>query len=58
MFHLIAIQAGHAFLHEHGWFLPVSLVLTIVLAYASYRWFESPFLRLKQHFTHVESHPV
>ena len=34
------------------------LILTIVLASASYRWLESPFLRLKEKFEAVRSRPV
>lgn len=34
------------------------LLLTIVLASASYRWLESPFLRLKEKFAAVKSRPV
>ena len=34
------------------------LILTIVLASASYRWLESPFLRLKEKFAAVKSRPV
>jgi peptidoglycan/LPS O-acetylase OafA/YrhL len=36
----------------------VGLALTIALAAASYRWLESPFLRLKERFAHVQSRPV
>jgi peptidoglycan/LPS O-acetylase OafA/YrhL len=36
----------------------VGLALTIVLAAASYRWLESPFLKLKERFAHVQSRPV
>jgi len=36
----------------------VSLVFTILLASASYRWLESPFLKLKERFSHVHSRPV
>jgi peptidoglycan/LPS O-acetylase OafA/YrhL len=36
----------------------IGLALTIVLAAASYRWLESPFLRLKERFAHVQSRPV
>jgi peptidoglycan/LPS O-acetylase OafA/YrhL len=34
------------------------LIITIVMASVSYRFFETPFLRLKKRFTIVESRPV
>ena len=36
----------------------VSLVFTVLLAAASYRWLESPFLKLKERFSYVQSRPV
>jgi peptidoglycan/LPS O-acetylase OafA/YrhL len=36
----------------------VALALTIALAAASYRWLESPFLRMKERFARVQSRPV
>lgn len=36
----------------------VAMPLTIVVAHFSYRWFESPFLRLKERFEVVRSRPV
>jgi peptidoglycan/LPS O-acetylase OafA/YrhL len=36
----------------------IGLALTLALASASYRWLESPFLRLKERFAHVQSRPV
>ena len=33
----------------------IALMLTVALAAASYRWLETPFLKLKQRFTHVLS---
>jgi len=36
----------------------VGFALTVALAFASYRWIESPFLRLKDRFARVLSRPV
>jgi len=36
----------------------VGFVLTLLLAFASYRWVESPFLRMKDRFARVLSRPV
>jgi peptidoglycan/LPS O-acetylase OafA/YrhL len=36
----------------------LGLVVTVVLAFVSYRWIESPFLRLKNRFAPVLSRPV
>lgn len=36
----------------------VGLAFTVTIAAASYRWLESPFLRLKERFAHVRSRPV
>jgi peptidoglycan/LPS O-acetylase OafA/YrhL len=36
----------------------LGLLLTIALSSISYRWLESPFLRLKDRFAVVQSRPV
>jgi peptidoglycan/LPS O-acetylase OafA/YrhL len=36
----------------------VGFVLTLLLAFTSYRWVESPFLRMKDRFARVLSRPV
>ncbi len=36
----------------------VGFVLTLLLAFASYRWVESPFLRMKDRFARVLSRPI
>jgi peptidoglycan/LPS O-acetylase OafA/YrhL len=38
--------------------VPVAFALTCAFAALSYRWLESPFLRLKERFTVVKSRPV
>jgi peptidoglycan/LPS O-acetylase OafA/YrhL len=46
----------------HGWqrlgTTALGLVMTLLLAFSSYRWVESPFLRMKDRFTTVLSRPV
>ena len=63
MLHLTAILILENLLHPvWGWQLlgtkALALVMTVILAFASYRWVESPFLRLKDHFATVLSRPV
>jgi peptidoglycan/LPS O-acetylase OafA/YrhL len=38
--------------------MALGFVMTVILALASYRWIESPFLRLKERFSTVTSRPV
>jgi peptidoglycan/LPS O-acetylase OafA/YrhL len=56
---LLALSLFHP---ARGWDLlavkTLGLAVTVVLAFASYRWIESPFLRLKNHFAPVLSRPV
>jgi peptidoglycan/LPS O-acetylase OafA/YrhL len=56
---LIALQLVHP---RWGWPLLAAKLLglgiTVILAWASYRWLESPFLRWKDRFARVLSRPV
>lgn len=38
--------------------IPLGAAMTIAIAAASYRWFESPFLRLKSRFEFIASRPI
>jgi peptidoglycan/LPS O-acetylase OafA/YrhL len=63
MLHLTGILILHSLLRPAwGWQLlatkGLGLAMTVILAFASYRWVESPFLRRKDHFATVLSRPV
>jgi peptidoglycan/LPS O-acetylase OafA/YrhL len=63
MLHAIAILIMLGLLRPvWGWHLlaakALGFVMTVLLALASYRWIESPFLRLKDRFATVLSRPV
>jgi peptidoglycan/LPS O-acetylase OafA/YrhL len=63
MLHLTGLLMLQSLLHPvWGWQLLATkilgLVMTVILAFLSYRWVESPFLRLKDHFATVLSRPV
>ena len=36
----------------------LALAITMVGAWISYKWLETPFLRLKERFTHIHSRPI
>ena len=63
MWHAVAILIMLGLLRPiWGWHLlaakALGFVMTVLLALASYRWIESPFLRLKDRFATVLSRPV
>jgi peptidoglycan/LPS O-acetylase OafA/YrhL len=60
VFHLLAIQFSPRLAIPGVPFgrAVSAFALTVALAAVSYRWYESPFLRLKDRFAHVQSRPV
>lgn len=61
-YHFLGLQLSHHLLtryhHAHSWTLSwlLALAITFSLAMVSFRWLESPFLRLKRNkFTHIPS---
>jgi peptidoglycan/LPS O-acetylase OafA/YrhL len=63
LLHLVGLLIAQSLFHPAwGWQLlatkAVGFVMTIILAFASYRWIESPFLRMKDRFATVLSRPV
>jgi peptidoglycan/LPS O-acetylase OafA/YrhL len=64
VFHILGLMISDYTVHDQAaslgrYMLRVSVALctTIALSMASYRWLESPFLQIKQRFTHVLSRP-
>jgi peptidoglycan/LPS O-acetylase OafA/YrhL len=55
VFHVLAIKLVHKFHLPFMLHFSLSLLACIAIAWASYRWLESPFLRLKARFTYVPS---
>jgi peptidoglycan/LPS O-acetylase OafA/YrhL len=63
LLHLVGLLLAKSVLHPvSGTALlatkAVGFVLTLILAFGSYRWVESPFLRMKDRFARVLSRPV
>ncbi|WP_035352116.1 acyltransferase family protein [Edaphobacter aggregans] len=63
LLHLIGLLIAKSLLHPVSGTAQLAtkafgFVLTTILAFASYRWVESPFLRLKDRFARVLSRPV
>ena len=63
MLHYTGLLLALSLFHPRwGWKLlgtkALGFVITLLLSFASYRWFESPFLRLKSRFAAVPSRPV
>jgi peptidoglycan/LPS O-acetylase OafA/YrhL len=65
VFHVFALMVADRLLerlpfqHAHLFLkLLISLSLTIALAFLSYRYFETPFLRLKEQFSRISSRPI
>lgn len=65
VYHLLCLNISallyHGWTNHVSWFAlhwATALALTVLMASASYRWLEAPFLRLKDKFTYVSSRPV
>lgn len=65
VFHYLALTIGYRAIPETLSYptrlvlhIAIGLPLTIIMALASYRWLEQPFLRLKEHFAHIQSQPT
>ncbi len=64
VFHVLGLMISDYTIHHQDsslgrYFLrdSVAFAITVALSAISYRWLETPFLRLKQRFTHVLSRP-
>jgi len=64
VFHVLGLMISDYTVHDqtaslarYGLRVSVALTATIALSAVSYRWLETPFLNLKQRFTHVLSRP-
>jgi peptidoglycan/LPS O-acetylase OafA/YrhL len=69
VFHLLGIRAAYSLaVRLHGFSgvsaaltalrVPIALVITVALAHLSYRYFETPFLRIKERFALVKSRDI
>jgi peptidoglycan/LPS O-acetylase OafA/YrhL len=64
VFHVLGLLISDYLVHDqtagllrYAMRVAVALAATIAMSAISYRWLETPFLRLKQRFTHVLSRP-
>ena len=64
VFHVLGLLISDYVIHDqtaslwrYSLRVGVALTATILMAAISYRWLETPFLGLKQRFTHVLSRP-
>jgi peptidoglycan/LPS O-acetylase OafA/YrhL len=64
VFHVLGLLISDYIVHDqtanlfrYALRVGVALTATIAMAAVSYRWLETPFLSLKQRFTHVLSRP-
>lgn len=59
LFHFIIIYAIRRHMHWYSWRLAITtIILTLVVSGVSFRWFESPFLTLKERFSSRTPSPV
>jgi peptidoglycan/LPS O-acetylase OafA/YrhL len=62
VFHAFSLKLAEQRVHLQRFQYPVQMLcagaLSVLLASASYRWLESPFLRLKDRFSYVRSAPA
>jgi peptidoglycan/LPS O-acetylase OafA/YrhL len=56
VFHEPALILAHRF--SVALTIPLGAAITLALGAISYRWFETPFLRVKRRFEHVPSRPL
>lgn len=62
VFHLLALDLAIGRVRDLGanevWAVPLAALIAVIMAGMSYRWLETPFLRLKRRFELVQSRPI